>query len=195
MDHATAEFWLNVLAAGAAAIWLFGVWFVARARRLGKEPLQDRIEVAKDPATVTARLTRALASARGSALHGSVVEAASEREVRWSSTGMFRHRGVATVTGDAKRTQVAFEIHCGRLLQHAGLAVVVVGGLVTGTLYYSLREFALPSEHEAVRTQVVQIVQAVHLLWPPFVFAGLSLKLRRMVGAEVRRVVQNAPFA
>src|SRR5262245_24969590 len=118
MDHDTAEFWLNVLAAGAAAIWLFGAWFVARARRLGSEPLQDQVEVAKDPATVTARLTRALADARGSVLQGSIVEAASEREVRWTSTGVFKHRGVATAKGDARRTQVAWEIHCGRGMQH-----------------------------------------------------------------------------
>jgi hypothetical protein len=195
MDHDTAEFWLNTLAIGAAVIWLVGAWFVARARRLGSEPLQDQVEVAKDPAAVTARLTRALADAqRGSVLQGSVVEAASEREVRWTSTGMLKHRGVATAKGDARRSQVAWEIHTGRGMQHVALAVVVVGGLVVGTLWYALREFALPSENPGVRGQVFQMVQAIHLLWPPFLFAGLSLKLRRCIGDEVRRVVQNAPF-
>ena len=195
MDHASASFWLNTLGAGAAVIWLISAWFVARARRLGAEALQGEAEVASDPATVFTRLTRALVDARGSALQGSVIEAANPRELRWSSKGLWKHRGVAAAKGDARRTQVAWQVHCSRGMQHMALAIVVVGGVVIGTLFYALREFALPSEDAAVRTQVVQMVQAIHLLWPPFLFAGVSLKMRRSIGAEVRRAVQNAPFA
>lgn len=196
MEPDTASFWLDVLAAGAGGLWLLGLWFVARTRRLGSEPLQGEAEVAKDPAAVMARLARALADARrGSVLQSSIVATATGKEVQWNSTGVFRHRGVATARGDARRCHVAWQIHCGRWLQHVALVVVVVGGLVVGTLYYALHEFAVTSENPAVRAQVVQMVQAIHVLWPPFLFAGLSRKLRSAVGDEVARIVQNAPFA
>ena len=196
MDRATAEFWLVVLAAGAAALWLIGLWFVARTRHLGAEPLRGEADVASGAAAAAARLARVLAEARpGSPLQNSVVLGASEREVRWSSTGPFRHSGVVQVKGDTRRAHATWEIQGGRVLQHVALAVVVAGGFVIGTLYWALREFAVPNENPAVRAQVIQMVQAIHLLWPPFLFAGLARKLRTAVGNEVRRVVQNAPFA
>lgn len=197
MEPIAAGIWLNGLAVGAGAVWLAGAWFVASTRRICSEPLQGEIDVACDPRTVTTRLTQTLASARtGSPLQNSTIEAATEREVRWSSTGTLRHRGVVSATGDARRTRAVWEIQPQESgMQRAARIVVACGAVVTLAIYLALREFALPSEHGNVRGQVFQMVQAIHVLWPPFLLAGLARKLRRTIGAEVQRAVQNAPFA
>lgn len=197
MEQATAEFWLDTGAAIAGAVWLTGAWFVASTRRRCAEPLRGDLDVASDPDTVMARLTKVLADARpGSPLQNSTIESATAREVRWSSSGPFRHRGVVLSDGEPRRTRVEWEIQGerGGLLRGARV-VVALGALVTLGLYLVLREFALPSENPGVRGQVFQMAQAVHVLWPPFLLAGLARKFRRMVGEEVRRAVQNAPFA
>lgn len=189
-------FLLHALAAGAAAVWLAGAWFVARTRRLFAEPLAGEIEVELGVAALAQRLAREVSTARpGSPLQQSLVEVANERELRWSSTGAFRHRGRFVLQGDTKRTRVRWQAETGRgLLRAAGL-VVVFGALVTLGLYLLLREFALPNENPGIRWQVAQMAQAVHLLWPPFLLAGIARRARRGIGNELRRIVQNAPFA
>lgn len=196
MEQATAQFWLDTGVAVAGALWLSGAWFVASTRRLCAEPLRGDLDVASDPATVMARLTKVLADARpGSPLQSSSIEAATQREIRWSSIGLFRHRGSVRTSGEPRRTRVEWEVQGqpGGLLLGARV-VVALGALVTIGLYLVLREFVLPSESPGVRGQVFQMVQAVHVLWPPFLLAGFARRSRRLVGEEVRRAVQNAPF-
>ncbi|MBM4060683.1 MAG: hypothetical protein FJ265_06260 [Planctomycetes bacterium] len=196
MEFATASFWLDALAAGAAVVWFVGAWFVSGTARAVAEPLRGEAEVACAPAAVLAALGRAIAGARfRSPLQGGIVESVGDGELRWRSIGPWRHRGRLRVAGAAGRAHVTWEIEPGRMLLTAARLVVFGGALVVVGLYFLLHELALPNENPGVRGQVFQMVQAIHLLWPPFLLAGLSRRLRRLVGDEVARAVQNAPFA
>jgi len=196
VDHETAAYWLDVIAAGAAVLWLAGAWFVMSTVRRSRQPLHGEAEVACDPATLITRLTKSIADARaGSPLQNSAVEGACANEVRWRSTGVMRHSGTARATGDRKTASVAWQIETGGGLLLGARLVVVLGAFVVGGLYWLLSEYVLPNENLGIRGQVFQMVQAIHVLWPPFLLAGLARKLRRMVADEVRRVVQNAPFS
>ena len=45
-----------------------------------------------------------------------------------------------------------------------------------------------------VRGQVFQMLQAIHVLWPPFLLAGMALAMRRRLDAEIERVIKNQRF-
>lgn len=195
METTEALSWLDTIAAGAGLLWFAGAWFVARAARAG-QPLRGEVDVGASPAAVTSRLARQLADAKvGSPLQSCTIEAATEREVRWSSRGPLRHQGTAQANGDSRRAHVVFEVTTRQGLLLGARILVVVGFAVTVGLYLLLREFVATSENPALRGQVFQMAQAIHVLWPPFLLAGLSQRLRRLVGDEVRRIVQNTPFA
>jgi len=197
MDAATAGFWLDTIASIMAVLWVAAAWFVMRAGARLAEPLTGSAEVAQDPANVLQRLTRLLVGNRpGSPLQRATIDSANDREVQWSTLGAFAHRGTARATGSRDRARVEWAIE-GRRASLLWLArlVVVIGAAVTFGLWYALGTWALPSEHPAARGQVVQMVQAIHALWPPFLLAGIALRFRNAAGEEVRRAVQNAPFA
>ncbi len=197
MDPETAAFWLETIAAGAAAAWFAGAWFVHRTRSLCAEPQGGEIEVASSPDAIVQRTTQALADARaGSPFAGSVIEHAGGGEVRWrTDSGALRHRGVVRATGIAQQSRVVYGIeYTGRLLTF-GTAFVAFGAVVVGVLFWLLREHVLTSPDANVRAQVIQMVQACHVLWPPFLFAGISRALRRTLANEVLRTLRNAPFA
>jgi hypothetical protein len=68
-----------------------------------------------------------------------------------------------------------------RLMRQVALWIILGVGLPTlllvgGLVWY----FVIPSQEPAVRAQVLQTLQIVHALWPPFLFLGiLSLARRR----------------
>lgn len=194
MEMATASFWLDALALGAVLVWAVGAWFVRRTRAALQEPLTGEARVPIAPADVLAAVARRLAVGGSDVLRGAAIDVADARQVAWHSDAIPRHRGtvVAERAGDGARVlwQLTGDV---RLL---GARLVVVAGAVwIVALYLVLRTYALPSEHGGARGQVFQMVQAVHLLWPPFVLAGVARMLRRRLATEVARVVQNAPFA
>jgi len=196
MGATDAKFWIDVIGLIMGALWFAGAWFVMRASRLLAEPRVDSADVAREPANVMQRLAREIAAGRpGSPFQRATIEAANDRELRWSTAGALAHRGTARATGGSGRARVDWEIEGLRssLLVLARI-VVAIGAVVTIGLYIALDSLAVHHENPAVRGQVVQMVQAIHLLWPPFLFAGLARKLRSMASDEVRRTIQNAPF-
>lgn len=196
MSSEDARFWLDLIAGFAVVAWVLGAWFVMRTTSLCREPVEGVVEVDASPATVSSRVAQHLATvANGSPLHRSVVSSATEREVRWESRGAFRHTGSLRVEGSGRRTRAAFAVTVQSGLLVAARLVHVVAAIVVGGLYYLLLQSAVPSQDESVRVQVVQMVQSVHLLWPPFLLAGLARTLRRRVVDELQRVVGNTKFA
>jgi hypothetical protein len=193
MTPEVAGRWLDVLAAIMAAAWLAGAWFVRRTRDHLATPLALEFEVAAAPAAATDALTRALCSAHVPPLGGSLVDEARNGAVRWHSDRLPRHQGSAVVRGDARGSRIRVEVIAtgGGLMLGARL-VTVAGMLLVAGLYWALGTYVATSDSPSVRSQVLQMVQAVHLLWPPFLLAGLARMLRSRVGAELRRAVQNA---
>ena len=60
-------------------------------------------------------------------------------------------------------------------------AVPLVILLVAGVIW----QFVVPNGHPAIRWQVVQMVQIVHVLWPPFLVAALYRRQRRAAESAV----------
>lgn len=197
MDPETAAFWLETIAAGAAAAWFAGAWFVHRTRGVCAEPLGGEVEIPSGPDAIVQRTIAVLAEARaGSPFAGSVIEHAGRGEVRWrTNSGALRHRGVVRATGIAQQSRVVYGIeYTGRLLTF-GTAFVAFGAVVIAVLFWMLRQYVLASPDAGVRAQVIQMVQAVHVLWPPFLFVGLARTLRRTLAKEVLRTLQHVPHA
>lgn len=196
MDHETAAFWLDTIAAIGVAAWAIGAWFVQRTRATLREPLAKAVEVAASPAAILQRLASTIAAARpGSPLAGSVIDAVSATELRWhSKAGPHAHVGVVQVDGTNTSSSVTYGlIGQSRMLRGATWALAI-GALAVPGIYLLLRTFALPSDDPNVRGQVIQMAQCVHALWPPFLLAGLARGLRRGVGNEIERTLRNLPF-
>ena len=186
----------HIVAAAAAVAWLARASFVRKVSRQIDEPVEGEANVATKPAVVARHLAQYLAQgATNHALRRASIDAATDHEVRWHSTGATAHRGVVTTTPSGNGTRARWEITGQVGLLGAAKTVVVVGAIVVAGLYCALRAFVVTSDHEAVRWQALQMVQAVHVLWPPFLLAGLARKMRREVVTEVQRVLANAPYA
>jgi hypothetical protein len=91
------------------------------------------------------------------------------------------------------RVEWAVEPEPFRWLLRVGGIVQAVGlvGLIGGC--WALSTFVAPSPEAAVRWQSLQMLQVVHLLWPPFVLAGVYRKRTQWLRAELEAVANNLP--
>ncbi len=195
MDPSTASFWLDALAAGAGVLWLVGAWFVWRTQQRVAEPLRGEVQVSAKASDVLARFTSHLAmSTTMQPFQRARIEAATTSEVRWHCAGAAGHRGTLQVATAGNAARVRFEIAQASTLTRIAFALVVLGAVVTAGLWSVLGTYVATSDDPAVRAQVVQMVQAIHVLWPPFLLAGLARMQRKRVAAEVHRVLHNLPF-
>jgi hypothetical protein len=192
MDQATATFWLDVIAGGAAALWLLGAVFVVRTRQLLATPTHGERTLTVRGETVLATVGKLLTMAPlGHPLQRARIESATDRELRWRSTGPFAHTAVLQARPNGSGCTVHSEVTSSSWMVPVGLAVAALGAVVTATLWYLLGTHVVGSEHAEVRMQAVQMAQASHLLWPPFLFAGVARLCRRRVIGEIDRVLQN----
>jgi hypothetical protein len=73
-----------------------------------------------------------------------------------------------------------------------GGGVFVVVGLIVLVAGFVLSEiFAIPDAR--FRGQVVQMVQTVHFLWPPFLFGSLIKRMRSLLPVNLETMIQNLP--
>jgi hypothetical protein len=73
------------------------------------------------------------------------------------------------------------------IFQFVGFIALVVG-------CWALITFVASSEEPAIRWQSIQMVQAVHVLWPPFFLAGRYRKGIRAIAAEFEAFANNLPY-
>jgi hypothetical protein len=100
-----------------------------------------------------------------------------------------------TPTGKQTRIEYAIEAPSGRVLIAIGWLFVLLGlaALVAGS--WAMWTFVVPSPNPGVRGQAIQMVQIVHLLWPPFLFAAVSRQPARMIQSRVSAMVHNLPYS
>jgi hypothetical protein len=100
-----------------------------------------------------------------------------------------------TSTGKQTHIEFAVEAPSGRVLIAIGWLFVLLGlaALVVGS--WAMWSFVLPNPNPGVRSQAVQMVQVVHFLWPPFLFATLSRQPARMIQTRVSAMVHNLPYS
>lgn len=75
----------------------------------------------------------------------------------------------------------------GAIIQAAGLLVLAVGG-------WAVYTFLASSDNPVARWQTFQMLQAAHLLWPPFLCAKLYRTFRRRAAARLETFVHNLPY-
>jgi hypothetical protein len=109
--------------------------------------------------------------------------------------GVRRGRFRFTPTGSRTRVEYAIEAPSGRYLIAFGWLFVALGlaALVGGC--WAMFAYVLPSPNPNVRGQAFQMVQVVHFLWPPFLFAAISRQTARWVSARVDAMVSNLPYS
>ncbi|MGE3174884.1 MAG: hypothetical protein AB7O97_19810 [Planctomycetota bacterium] len=201
MDIETARFWLRVVAAGACALWFAGFVFVRLTRRrLTATTRTGSVELDGDAAALQRRAAAALArdGGRSSALQRVRVDGAGAGgEVRWSSSFPFApHVGLLQFdAAGVGRSRASWAVRMAPQLLRGTRLFTILNAVLVAALYLLLDRLVAPSENPAVRGQVLQMAQAIHVLWPPFLFAGLTRKVARDVDAEIERLVHNLPHA
>jgi hypothetical protein len=73
------------------------------------------------------------------------------------------------------------------VFQFLGLAALVGG-------FWALSTFVAHSDDSVVRAQVLQMMQAVHFLWPPFLFAFVYRRWGLFLRRTVETLLANLPY-
>ncbi len=110
---------------------------------------------------------------------------------QWFRRGELSFTPVATgrtaVSWLVEPTTSPWLLRLGWIFQLLGLLALIGGGWAVYTF--------LASAHEpALRWQTLQMLQAVHFLWPPFLFGGLYRAGGRSIRAQFETLVQNLPY-
>lgn len=197
-------------------VWLLSLNVLVKSARLAQAPREERYdelpvrnmvtgraEVEGDPRSLATRAAAVLA--RGALGPLKIVEKTGERIAferldpgianqpagRWFRRGELRFSSARS-----NRTQVEWTVEPGNFewLLRAGGAVQALGlaALILGC--WAMLEFVASSPTAAVRWQSLQMLQVVHVLWPPFLFAGLYRKGIRSVAAEFEALASNLPY-
>jgi hypothetical protein len=224
MDEELAKTVLAGITLVGAVVWLIGFEFLRASARKAREYQRQRADdggvadeqsegwysgtadVEGDASALAARAAAVLA--RGNlATFGLVriVEKTDDR-VRFDradggpgkrpATQRFRRGEFRFIPLGSGRTRVEWAVDpggtgpllfLGGLFQAAGLVTLVV---MCSALYTSVAT----SPDPAVRWQTLQMIQVVHLLWPPFLMGGLYRYLARAVAAQFDAMAHNLPY-
>lgn len=195
MSIESCAFFLDLIAAIAVAVWVAGAVFTANAARRVRAPVTAEARLNGDPEVLTRQLAEALAAgAPGSPLQRIVLDDVTATTLVWHGGAGVRHAGSLRVAGRGADAVVAWQLQVSSGLITAARWVNTLGGLVIALLYWVLQTYALPMQ-SGIREQVFQMAQSIHVIWPPFLFAGLALKMKRRLAEEVERLIANRRFA
>jgi hypothetical protein len=218
MDIETARLVLAAITAAGGVVWLIGLRFLlASSRRRGAADgalteegregwLSGSAEVEGEPGTLSSRAATFLAQGSPYAFSPvKIVEKADDR-IRFERVdagmanqpaGQWFHRGELRFVGlGPGRTRVEWVVEpltmrwllwVGGAFLAAGLAALVVG-------CWAIDTYIASSPNPAVRWQTFQMFQAVHFLWPPFLFGALYRQGTRAVAAQFEALASNLPF-
>jgi hypothetical protein len=224
MDPDIAHIVLAGITAVGAIVWLIGLQYLiasARAGRTGQQPapgeadlsggepagwLGGSAEVEGDARTLAPRATTLLAKGNLTTFgvvkilrktDDSVLFERAEAGVanlpagQWFRRGELRFTplgsGRTRIEWAAEPARTGWLLGLGGVFQVLGLVALAVGCWAIGT-------FVVPSPEPDVRWQTLQMVQAVHFLWPPFLCGALYRRARRAVAAQFEALVNNLPY-
>jgi hypothetical protein len=224
VDTETARVVLTGITGLAVIVWLLSFRFLVSSARKGQPVqsgesvdsenagsseetlLTGATEVEGEPSALVARAASLLA--RGSLLpqvpikiveksashvRFERVEAGNEVQSagRWLRQGQFTF---VSLGGGRSRVEWVVELinmrwllRLGALFQVAGLIAIAVG-------FWAIFTYVISSPDPAIRWQTVQMVQVVHFLWPPFLFAALYRRGKRTLSAQLHAWTNNLPY-
>jgi hypothetical protein len=210
MTTETAQTVLTVITAVGFVVWLAGLAFLLTSARVGRPATTDDLgeawpqgwltgwaEVSGRPEDLVQRATSLLVK-EGSVkiLERTDDRVAFERVGQvpaggWGGRGELRFMPLGR---DRTRVEYGVEREGPRLLlrlagvfQALGLVALLVGPWLVYTMLVS-------SPNPAVRGQALQMAQVVHLLWPPFLFAGLYRRGVHNTRAAFDTLTHNLPY-
>lgn len=96
--------------------------------------------------------------------------------------------------GETSVAEIQLDGSASRGLLVAGGVVLVLGlvGLIAG--FVGLNTYVAGSPKPGVRAQVIQMVQCVHLLWPPWLFGTIYRRMNDALVESLGARVANLPF-
>ena len=92
------------------------------------------------------------------------------------------------------RAEYAIETGAGRGLLLAGSTFLVLGLIALVVGFAVVKTFAVDSTHPAARAQSVQMLQCIHFLWPPWLFALLYRRSQNTLREALTVLLGNLPY-
>ncbi len=224
MTAETARLVLFAITAVALVVWVIGLRFLILSAKLPErsgrgqddrfgpeEPTSQNLvvgsaEVEGQAADLLAKATAALANqAMGRLGQFRILERTDDcvsfegsgANPGSKSGGQLIRRGQFQFTplgGGRTTIDYAIDVSSGRGLLIAGAAVQVLGLVAIVAGFLLIHTLVLPNPKPAVRGQVLQMIQVVHFLWPPFLFGGLYRYRHRLVRDGLKTFVHNLPY-
>lgn len=223
MSQQFALLLLQAITAIGTIVWLVGLTVLVAASRSdlldsdqdGLDRLDDdptapdsgavvtgTAEVDGEPAALSSRAAAVLAR-MGSSGMLKLIER-TDRRVAFEGTGLFPALGLGRrcrVSLDFRssgrgRTRISYRARTprGRVLIWLGGLLLAAGLVALAGGYWAMSRYIVPSPNLGIRSQVVQMVQVVHVLWPPFLLAYLHRRPRTMLRAQLDALVHNLPY-
>lgn len=217
MSTETAQLVVYLIATVEFIVWLAALQFVLLTARRSKSENQAAIEAGEplpahwvlgstevegQPAELVRRAAGLLARQGG----GTPVKILDCTENRLVFEGLhfdarnrvaFRRGELRFASVGRTRTRIDYAVEPARrglLLRLAGL-FLILGLTVLIAVAGLLLTFVVSSPNPGIRGQAFQMFQAIHLLWPPFLFAGLYRHNIRSVRSTFEALTNNLPFA
>lgn len=178
----------------------------------GDDVLTGRVEVAGRPDELSARLAETLGRSGLGGLLTRVIERTPDRVVFEVLSTPTQLAAVSRGGGDSGRRPVRGEVvfspygsgrtrvdyalakGAGAWMVLAGYVVLALGLVALVAGFLGLRAGAVPSTNPGARAQVVQMVQCVHFLWPPWLFGILYRRSQDALRNALTVLLGNLPY-
>ena len=164
-------------------------------------------EVAGNPDELTAKLAERLARDGLGFLGPIKITSADRKQVSFEAIGnspggsgpppVYLRRGVVKFSSAGNKTRIEYRVEAGSGRALLALAWVFIALGIVALVAVLCVEFAvvIPSPQPAVRAQAFQMIQVIHFIWPPFLFAHLSRQPVKLIRNQFEALVHNLPYA
>ncbi|MBN1417600.1 MAG: hypothetical protein JXP34_02425 [Planctomycetes bacterium] len=225
MSVETAELIFYPTAILLAIVWLAGVRFALASLRpprrreeerafspaaeIDPDAIEGDLVIEGEPEALARRLASQLAGSfagAGSAVFPAKVTECTAERVTFERTpgggrsGLFSFDGgIVTFHREGERIRVRYAVSLRRSRRLfrilAYLVCFLYGGLFVIGCPILIWTLVLPSEDPGVRAQVIQTLQMVHGVWPPFLIGFVASRVRKMTAAYFETLLANLPYA
>jgi hypothetical protein len=204
-------------------IWLYGVRTMLRATRerraLAEQSDEDFGSISTAAAVtgstelpghseeLSTKLSEQLARNGLGVLGPIKITSADRREVRFESIGggpgaggsspVNVRGGVVQFSAAGNKTRVEYRVETdsGRVLLGVGWLFVAIGLTALATGLCLVLALVVTSPQGAVRAQSVQMIQAIHFMWPPILLGQLARQPIRLIRNQFEALIHNLPCA
>ena len=217
MDQDTARLIVIAIELVGVIAWLGGLAALVRARReiqttrgwdedrqLDPEfddsstAIRGEHVLTGDPEALSSRLASLLASQSVGIIGPVKILKRDARQVVFEPNQAIASRirgGVVSLTPKGSSTTLRYRVNVApsRLLP-VGWAVLLLGLLALVVMPIVQFQFVVESMNPQVRFQSIQTVQVVHVLWPPYLLAFVSVQPLRQVKGWMDSMINNLPY-